>query len=1087
MIKIYKASAGSGKTFQLVAEYLLLMMKNPYNYKHVLAVTFTNKATNEMKSRILEQLYLLAGNKSSDYLSDFQKKLSLPEAVIRKKARQVLKNILHDYNRFSISTIDSFTQRVIKAFNRELGISPQFNLELDNTLLLEEAVDRLLAKIDEDKKLLGWLIGFSNERIRENRSQRIEDDIKSLGQEFFKEKFQLFFPENGASVYTRENLEAFRKKMGEIIGTFESFLKIKGTEALSIIESNGLSTGDFWYKLTGVAGYFQSLSDGKIKEPGRRVKEAAENTDKWCSKNSEKLQQIKQLAESRLQPHLQKILSFIEKNGEQYYTALAVRKQLRILGILTDLKEELKLLAHEKGVLQLSDSNLLLSKIIGESESPFIYEKMGNYFHYFMLDEFQDTSTLQWKNFKPLLENSLAEGHENLLVGDVKQSIYRWRNSDWNILAEQVDFEFPKSQIAHFSLQKNWRSDKNIIEFNNAVFGQLTDLFKNYLIAGVTEDSERFRHKFENIYSDFQQKPGKKKRETGGLATVRFLPEKDFDANSTQQLIENVKRLQDQGMKASEMAILVRKNKEGTAIIEAFLAAAKLPENKSYNLSVLSNESLFLHSSKAVLFVVNTLSYLIDGENKITKATLLYLWQTWLKIELNKDAVKEMPEEHSSVNEQNFREWQLNSSFEADFTAALAPKLEEVRAKIQLASLDEAVTQICSLFGLFTLETELPFLQTFIDKAGEVKSSLSNDLSNLLFWWNEKGHTTSVNVNEEVESIRLLTVHKAKGLEFKAVFVPFLNWGTAWSGSQMPTLWVTPGSEPFNYFPLLPVKAETALASTLFKEDFYTEKISYFIDTLNLIYVAFTRAKSILVVHCKNPEEPKKKKEDGPGKSVNNLLKNALENLSKTAIFENCWNDDKTVFQIGEFAGFASGEVLSKSIKITDYRFSDFGNRMRLRMNSEDFLDNHKEGNVKNRGKLIHEILSYVATENDILPACEKAFREGLINESELKEIEPEMVRSFTNKNVRDWFSGHYEVVNERSLIASDEILRPDRIMISGNEAIVVDYKTGGKKLAKYNKQVKKYAATLKESGYEKVTGFLWYIYFDEVEKVCEF
>ncbi|MFW6245972.1 MAG: UvrD-helicase domain-containing protein, partial [Tangfeifania sp.] len=213
MLKIYKASAGSGKTFQLVAEYLKLLLKNPFSYRHILAVTFTNKATNEMKSRVLGQLNKLAHNESSDYISLLQNETGLSETIIRKQSKQVLKNILHDYNRFSISTIDSFTQRIIKAFNREMGISPQFTLELDDDFLLEEAVDRLLSKVDNDKQLRKWLVEFSEEKITENRSQRIEDDIKSLGKELFKEKFQLFFPEGEQSVYTRENLLEFRKKL----------------------------------------------------------------------------------------------------------------------------------------------------------------------------------------------------------------------------------------------------------------------------------------------------------------------------------------------------------------------------------------------------------------------------------------------------------------------------------------------------------------------------------------------------------------------------------------------------------------------------------------------------------------------------------------------------------------------------------------------------------------------------------------------------------------------------------------------------------------------------------------------------------
>ena len=307
-----------------------------------------------------------------------------------------------------------------------------------------------------------------------------------------------------------------------------------------------------------------------------------------------------------------------------------------MLGILTDLKEEIKTLLHEKGVLQISDSNLLLSKIIDQSDSPFIYEETGNYYSHFMLDEFQDTSTLQWKNFKPLIDNSLAEGNNNLIVGDVKQSIYRWRNSDWKILAEQLNDNFSPGQIRLKTLEKNWRSDKNIIDFNNAIFGSLKDNFESTLIEPIDNEEEVYKKKFDNIYNSFIQEPGKPDAERTGFAKVQFFPADDFNSETVGTLVEQVKQLQDKGIKASEIAILIRRHKEGTPIIQEFLSAATEPENRDYNLSVLSNESLYLHASKGVLFVMETIELLIDPENVITKMSLLNLWINWLKPELLK-------------------------------------------------------------------------------------------------------------------------------------------------------------------------------------------------------------------------------------------------------------------------------------------------------------------------------------------------------------------------------------------------------------------------------------------------------------------
>ncbi len=1086
MLTIYKASAGSGKTFQLVVEYLRLLIENPFNYKHILAVTFTNKATNEMKGRILEQLFKLGSNQKSPYLESLQKELGCSEEHVRQRAQHVLKNILHDFNRFSINTIDSFTQRVIKAFNRELGISPNFALELDDSLILEEAVDNLLSKIDRDKKLLDWLVKFSEEKITENQSQRIEDDIKSLGRELFKEKFQVFFPQNDNPVYTRENLTAFKKELNKIIRPFEAMLKKKGAEAIQIINDHGFTTSDFSFNLSGIAGYFKKLSEGEIKEAGSRVLAAEESAEKWISKTHKQKAELLVLVENLLQPVLRDILIFFRNNSTQYYSAVAVNSQLRMLGILTDLKEEIKLLLNEKSMLQISDSNLLLSKIIGESESPFVYEKIGNYFNYFMLDEFQDTSTLQWNNFKPLIDNSLGEGNRNLLVGDVKQSIYRWRNSDWNILAEQVEKDFPLYQSEIKNLKKNWRSDKNIIAFNNAIIGNLKNAFVEILFAESNDDYWlTLKEKFAQVYSDFQQEPGDESAEEKGLAEVHFLAEEDFESESLKQLVEQVKMLQDNGLKAADISILIRRNKEGTKIIETFLAAAKIKENRNYNLSVLSNESLFLHASKATLFVIFLVELLIDQENLITKTALMHLWTSWLKPELAKQGITLLPplgnQTQIDFSSQPEGTWQLDKNVEEVFIKELGQKFSEVKQKVLLTSIDETITEICAHFQLFSLASELPFLQTLIDKSAEIKISISNDLSNFIYWWNEKGKFTSVNVNDEVDSIRLLTVHKSKGLEFKAVLIPFLDWNTSWSGNLSPVLWCQTSGAPFNQFPLLPVKAASDLENTIFKIDYFEEKVSYFIDTLNLLYVAFTRAESALIIHA-----PDSKK---PGKSANSLLKYALQQMNETDTFSSSWSETENIFRYGRFVHEKKDIVpATKSEIIQRYYYHSFGERVKLRLSGEDFLLlGEKHQSVKNAGKIMHEILAEVETINDVEKACLKAFYEGIIDNTEMEQMIKSLQEKLQNPEVTSWFDGTFTTINERDLLTRKNVLRPDRIMFSGEEAVVVDFKTGEKKQDKYNLQIKRYTKILKETGFSKVKGYLWYLHLNEVEKVAEY
>ncbi|WP_346859864.1 UvrD-helicase domain-containing protein [uncultured Draconibacterium sp.] len=1084
MLTVYKASAGSGKTFQLVVEYLKLILENPFNYKHILAVTFTNKATNEMKSRILETLFQLANNAESDYVAALQKGNNLSEQFIRQRAKQVLKNILHDYNRFSINTIDSFTQKVIKSFNRELGISPNFTVELDSDIILQEAVDRMFSKISDDANLLKWLREYSKEKIENNRSQRIDDDIKNLGRELFKESFQVFFPEEGDSVYNRTNLKEFGKELRLIKSDFESTLKKQGREAVSLMEGAGLLPADFSGGATRSIGvFFVKLSNGVLPNFTQTILQHAEDVEKWSSKTSKKRAEILQLAQLQLQPKLIEIISYFNQNWERYNTTLAVLSQFRMLGILTDLKEEIQLLLKEKGILQMSDSNLLLSKIIGESESPFVYEKIGNFYKHFMLDEFQDTSGLQWKNFKPLLVNSLAEGHENLIVGDVKQSIYRWRNSDWNILAEQLDTDFSPAQKQDFTLEKNWRSDLNIIHFNNAVFENLKNTFEDYLFNGLN-DNQTSLEKFNKVYDSYKQEPGKPDADKVGYIQANFLPKDEFREESTKRLVEQVKYLQDNGIKAEEIAILIRKNREGTEIIEAFLAAAKLPENKQYNLSVLSNESLFLHASKGVLFVIETIQYLVDPDNEIIQASLLQLWYSWLKPELQKRGVS--PGSNKGQNTLDFTDystWHLEANFQEQFDGELGEKLNTAKAKVLLSSLDETITQICSLFGLFYFEAELPFLQTLIDKAGELKTSLSNDLSNLLFWWKEKGYNASVNVNDKVNSVRLLTVHKSKGLEFKAVLLPYLNWETSWSGTNAPLLWCTSQNAPFNQFPLLPVKAGKTMEASEFAPVYYSEKVNNYIDTLNLVYVAFTRAKSALIVNCPEAVESKSNNSTSE-KPLGYLLYKALKQQSSTQLFQDCLDEENQVFEYGVLPKSNTIEEEQNSSIIKNYRFKDFSEKIKLRLSGEDFFqEEDKHHSVKNIGKLVHEILSEIETGQDIEKACFKAFHDGKIDKKELDEIQTTLLKNLEMDEVKQWFDGTYKILNERDLLTPKKLLRPDRIMYLGDKAIVVDYKTGEKN-KKYNKQVQAYAETLLETGFKSVTGFLWYLNQNEIEPV---
>jgi ATP-dependent exoDNAse (exonuclease V) beta subunit len=349
-----------------------------------------------------------------------------------------------------------------------------------------------------------------------------------------------------------------------------------------------------------------------------------------------------------------------------------------------------------------------------------------------------------------------------------------------------------------------------------------------------------------------------------------------------------------------------------------------------------------------------------------------------------------------------------------------------------------------------------------------------------LFWWNEKGYKTSVSINDEVDSIRLLTVHKSKGLEFKAVLIPFLNWKILPTGNRLPILWCSSATAPFNRLPLLPVKAKSELTNTLFNKEYIEETANSYIDTLNLLYVAFTRAKSVLFINTVNSEKNIK--------DVSTLLKESLQVMGTKEPFVKCWNEEKNIFEFGKLSHVNVERQKANQVFINDYSFNNFHDKLKLHMKSTDWLpegEGEHNKSMRNRGKIIHEILSEIKTVNDLDKACEQALYDGKIDKNELLTIKRELTNKLQGMEVKHWFDGSLKVINERNLLTSDKIMRPDRIMVSGKNAVVVDYKTGKQKSDNHNSQVKHYAQILKETGFEKVEAFLWYIALNEVEKVA--
>ena len=514
-LTIYNASAGSGKTYKLTAIYLANIFKSRYNYRKILAVTFTNKATAEMKSRILDHLYKLASGMNSDYLAEIVKSTGKTEDWIRKEAKEILNTILHDFSRFSISTIDSFFQKVLRAFAREIGLHSGFSIELDHSSILSAAVDELIASVTTDTQLKDWLITYAVSNIDDEKSWNLKDGIIKLAEELFKEKFKLLSIEEQSKLENKKFLLEYVEKIKSICGTFEKKLMEYGKKSGEIFSEFKLTDDLFYHKGQGVPGFIKSLSSGNVKEPNSYVREIDSESPRWSTGQTE--QNLKTAISSGLGSILCEAIHYFDDNIVIYKSAGSILANIYALGILSDVLHNVHHITTSENSFLLSDAGELLNLITREDQSSFIYEKVGNRYENFMIDEFQDTSIIQWNNFRPLIDNSMAEGFDNLVVGDVKQSIYRWRNSDWRILGTVLEKMVDNQRIFSEPLTTNWRSLSNIIRFNNSLFTIIPD----QIDKSLSEDLQPVS--FKRLYAEAVQKDPS--NNNSGFIRLEFIPD----------------------------------------------------------------------------------------------------------------------------------------------------------------------------------------------------------------------------------------------------------------------------------------------------------------------------------------------------------------------------------------------------------------------------------------------------------------------------------------------------------------------------------------------------------------------------------
>lgn len=1059
---VYKASAGSGKTFTLAISYIELLITNTQAYKEILAVTFTNKATAEMKERILSQLYgIWKSDSDSDvYLNVLMERTRMSETDIRQKAGEALLKMLHDYSRFRVETIDSFFQSVMRNLARELELSPNLNIELNGPEVVSEAVDSMMEKLESKSVVLNWIFDFIDEKIADNKRWDVSGLIKNFARNILNEEYIAKGGKLRESLNDSSTISSYRKELREIERTALEQMKAFSEQFHSILEENGLIPNDLKNATRGIASYFNKINNGDLDDSVRNktVEKSLSSPDEWATKTSSRAQEIKTLAASELIPLLDKAEEFRIKNSRLVNSSQLSLLHINELQLLVHIDEEMRKLNRQENRFLLSDTNALLHSLINDGDSSFVFEKIGSSIRNIMIDEFQDTSKMQWDNFKLLLLEGLSQGASSLIVGDVKQSIYRWRNGDWTILNNLGDNGV---QFGHFpvdvrTLDTNRRSESNIIRFNNTLFPALVTALSN----SQEDELGRRCEPLERAYDDVAQKSPKTDKK--GFAQIRFIETKDqsginnYEKNVLNALKEEIQGLINHGVALNDIAILVRKNKF-IPLIADFIS-------KELEIPIISDEAFRLSASQALKIIIDGLRYLSDPTNTIVEANLALNYQrVVLKKEISID------------------ELLLSGNVKAYLPTAFVLDIENYK-ELPLYNLIEQL-QIC--FELDKLENQDAYLFTFFDRVLDYLQNESSLLEDFIRFWDESLYNVAIS-STNIEGIQILSIHKSKGLEFHTVLLPFCDW-TLESDRNDQLIWCTPEEAPYNKIDLVPVNYGKKMEQSIYLKDYLEERLQLWVDNLNILYVALTRAGSNLFMFCKA----------GDKSSVSGLIEQCLPLVAQNQEVD--WNPESP-YQFGEICPSKalrikeSKNVFLPSNKKEEVRMQSLPYDFEFRQSnrSADFIAG-RESNVSpyrfiNRGMLLHQLFASISNPKDIDRAIRNLKFEGVIDSIETeREIRGIAESAFDKEEVKAWYDPTWDVFNECTILyrVDDrlETRRPDRVVVKDGKAVVIDFKFG-KQQKTYVGQVKEYMKLLSQMGYSLVEGYIWYVSEDIIEEV---
>lgn len=1046
--RILSASAGAGKTFRLAYKFVHDVISyyptKPYLYRAILAVTFTNKATEEMKSRILKEINILITQPDkSNYINDLLKHTRLSREEISRRAKHIQTSILHDYSRFTILTIDKFFQRILRAFIKELGIDLNYNIELETSNILSLSTDSLIEDISSDEKLEEWIMEFAEEQISEGKAWDIRSSINNLGKEIFKEDNKQTILESLPKEELRKIIVSAEAKTNAV----KERAKKIGSEALALIADAGLIPDNLVGKSKGVGAIFSKIAQGDMALPNKTFREKAYTCEGWDASGLSKTQK------SQVDAIAPKLQSLAEAYCKLYDESLKLRSSLSMIkqtyrsyALLQDIYRKVNDQCNNEGVMLLPETKYILSRFVAGNDAPFIYEKMGNRFERYMIDEFQDTSAKEWDNFVPLLQNAMSQAEDEsvLIVGDVKQSIYRWRGGDWRILHRGVEKSLGKENTITEYLKFNYRSLPEVVDFNNRIIGEvienanstLNDELETAAKQGclTTEAKEELTNTLQNAYASHSQTPSKSGDEKG-YVRVEF-----YDNKSELPIVKCIESAIERGYAYKDILILCRKKDNIKDIADLLLEYKK--QNDSFN--IMTQEALIVGKATINQFIIAVMRLSQNPSENICRAI-------------------------------------VNRFLQRDYSTMLSDEELSFLSDISQLTPEEAFERIVQRYELYSKKREIAYLQALHEQVINFCSSKVADIQLFLKYWDEEGADSSLSVEMNDNTIELSTIHKAKGLERKVVILP-CNWSVTPHANDL--VWAKPtlaDDDQLAQVGRFPLMYKSDMAVTIFGDEYYRELVYSYVDNINLLYVALTRAQEELYLFIPSYKKESKEKE---GKFKENTVgKLVWERINAKAITD---NEGYTYVEYGTPIKKASTEVkLGNNILLDEYPTTLTKQPLRLPENRY-FEDDGTTPSPRSLGILMHSILNEATNAEDIAARIDHAYEMAKIDEQQRTELRQIISREFEREQVKEWFSDWDIVRNENDIISNHVIgtRRPDRVMIKGSRAVVVDYKFGAERLPSHKRQVENYMSLLSQMGYTEIEGYIWYLSIGEIVKV---